>query len=521
MAEAKAPMAQMNMRVPPALKADLKARAKAAGMPFGDLVRAALSGEAAHLAAQSEGESMRVDSSFREVDVDALAPSQSAAQESRRSRFDADALEELSKSIAEAGVLEPLLVRPATTLETRVKGDFEIVAGERRWRAAKRAGLRTVPVIVRDLADEEAALVQLTENIQREGLHPLDEAFFFAALRDDHGWSVDAIAERAGRSRSHVFGRIALLGLCAEAQEAISAGEMSTTVGRLLATVPGADLQRKAMDEVWPNATTRQWESFLVTEFRNRLGDDFELDDECKSCPNNGANRRDVGKGWCLDRVCYGKKKKAAAEAEAEAAVAAGLPVVHVGRMPWSRVIDPGSSVGERLLDAAAKKGVELPETVFVSMDGEVRRGIDEWAADEALGDAALSDGEKRVRAAQRKRSVDKDVDRLAFRELRELAAPNTAFALLVEVMFCRSGTTVRRRLGDAWPGISDAAHRDALAFVGGDNEKLALLGIDLAAAWSADFDYGACERVARELGVDVAALRRLARKNKRHRRAA
>ena len=527
MVETNAPLAQMNMRVPPELKADLKARAKAAGVQFGDLVRAALSREAAHLAAQGEGESMRVDSAFREVDVDALAPSQSAAQQSRRSRFDADALEELSKSIAEAGVLEPLLVRPASSLETRVKGDYEIVAGERRWQAAKRAGLRTVPVIVRDLDAEEAALVQLTENIQREGLHPLDEAFFFAALRDDHGWSAEAIAERAGRSRSHVFGRIALLGLCPEAQAEISEGRLSPTAGRLLATVPSADLQREALATVYDGATTREWEFLLERDFRNRLGRDFEPDDQCGACPNNTSVNRSagVGKGWCLDRACYGAKRKAAVEAEAEQAEAEGLPVVRVDRMPWSRVVAVDSDNGRKLLAAAEKKGVDLPLTVFVGeRDNVIRRGLDEHAAKAELGDAALSSWEKQQRAEQRKRGVDKDVDRLAYQRLRERGAgalQNAAFGLLVEVVFCRSGATVRRRLEDAWPGLYHGPARDALAFVDGHQDKLALLGLDLAAAMSADFDYFACETVAKGLGVDVAELRRLARKNKRYGRAA
>ena len=152
----------------------------------------------------------------RLVPIERLSPS---PLQPRRS-FDEDELAALTLSVQEKGVLQPLLVR-------RAPGDaqgFEIVAGERRWRAAQRAGLHELPVVVRDLADQEVIEVALVENLQRADLNALEEATAYRRLMQEFSHTQDAIARALGRSRSHIANTLRLLGLPEEVQELLRVG---------------------------------------------------------------------------------------------------------------------------------------------------------------------------------------------------------------------------------------------------------------------------------------------------------
>lgn len=145
-----------------------------------------------------------------------------------RTRMNAEALAELAASIREHGVLEPILVRK------RSSGGFEIIAGERRWRAARRAGLAEVPAAVRE-ADEVSSLAQaLVENIQREDLTPLEEAAAYQELLEEYGLTHEAIGERVGKSRAAVSNTLRLLQLPAGIQGLLDRGEISTGHARAL-----------------------------------------------------------------------------------------------------------------------------------------------------------------------------------------------------------------------------------------------------------------------------------------------
>ncbi|MGH6992759.1 MAG: ParB/RepB/Spo0J family partition protein [Caulobacteraceae bacterium] len=146
-----------------------------------------------------------------------------------RVRFPEEDLEALAKSILERGVVQPILVRPAD-------GDkgYQIIAGERRWRAAQRAGLRTIPAIVRTLSDAEAMEMALVENVQRSDLNPLEEARGYVALGERFGRTQEDIAAVVGRSRSHVANTLRLLRLPAAVQEHVSAGRLSAGHARAL-----------------------------------------------------------------------------------------------------------------------------------------------------------------------------------------------------------------------------------------------------------------------------------------------
>jgi ParB family chromosome partitioning protein len=147
----------------------------------------------------------------------------------RRHFVDTD-LEELAESIRQKGVLQPILARP----RPGEGGEYEIIAGERRWRAAQRAGLRTVPALIREMDDREAMEMALIENIQREDLGPLEEARGFAALSERFARTQEAIAAAVGKSRSHVANSMRLLRLPQAVQDHLESGHLSAGHARTL-----------------------------------------------------------------------------------------------------------------------------------------------------------------------------------------------------------------------------------------------------------------------------------------------
>jgi ParB family chromosome partitioning protein len=151
-----------------------------------------------------------------------------------RTRMDEASLAELALSIKAQGVVQPILVRPVAG------GRFEIIAGERRWRAAQRAGLSAVPALVRDVPDQAALALSLIENIQREDLNPLEEAQGIARLIADFGLTHEAAAQAVGRSRSAVTNLLRLTQLAKPVQEMLLAGKLDMGHARALLALPAA-----------------------------------------------------------------------------------------------------------------------------------------------------------------------------------------------------------------------------------------------------------------------------------------
>ena len=151
-----------------------------------------------------------------------------------RSKMDAASLAELALSIKEQGVMQPILVRPVEG------GSFEIVAGERRWRAAQQAGLREIPALVKNVPDQSALAVALIENIQREDLNPLEEAKGLQRLIDEFGLTHEAAAKAVGRSRSAVSNLLRLNALAPPVQEYLLAGNIEMGHARALLALPVA-----------------------------------------------------------------------------------------------------------------------------------------------------------------------------------------------------------------------------------------------------------------------------------------
>jgi ParB family chromosome partitioning protein len=155
-----------------------------------------------------------------------------------RSVFDDAKLDELAKSITSNGVVQPLLLR-------RKGSRFELIAGERRWRAAQRAGLTTVPAVLRDVSDDQVLEIALIENIQREDLNPIEEARAYKKLIDTLGLTQETVAERVGRDRSYVTNYLRLLRLPDDIQDLVQSGRLSTGHARTLLALDHADLQRR------------------------------------------------------------------------------------------------------------------------------------------------------------------------------------------------------------------------------------------------------------------------------------
>jgi ParB family chromosome partitioning protein len=158
--------------------------------------------------------------------------------EQPRKRFDEARLEELAASIREHGVVEPILVR-------REGSKYRIVAGERRWRAAQRAGLRELPAILREASDREAFELALVENLQRADLNAIEEAEAFEVLSSDHGLTQEQIATRVGKDRSTVANALRLLKLPPEVRDAVRGGELDMGHARALLGVEGSEQIRK------------------------------------------------------------------------------------------------------------------------------------------------------------------------------------------------------------------------------------------------------------------------------------
>ena len=172
-----------------------------------------------------------------------------------RRRFAPEELDELAASIRERGVIQPILVRPREGAE----GDYQIVAGERRWRAAQLAGLRTIPVLIRDLDELETMEVALIENIQRADLNALEEARGYAAMSKRFGRNAETIAKIVGKSRSHVANTLRLMRLPVSVQDDLEAGRL--TAGHARALLDRDDAAELAARVIRQGLNVRQTEA--------------------------------------------------------------------------------------------------------------------------------------------------------------------------------------------------------------------------------------------------------------------
>jgi ParB family chromosome partitioning protein len=182
-----------------------------------------------------------------------------------RSRFDDEAIQELAASIKATGILQPILVRRTTG------GDYQLVAGERRLRAARVAGLERIPAVVREVGEREMTELALIENIQREDLNPMDEANAYQALAENVGLTHDQISERVGKQRVSITNSLRLLTLPPEVREMVSRGTLSAGHGRALLALPTPGDQLAAARYIHAKGfSVRRTEAFVRRRLRRQ-----------------------------------------------------------------------------------------------------------------------------------------------------------------------------------------------------------------------------------------------------------
>jgi len=259
-----------------------------------------------------------------------------------RKNFDEGQMKDLTESIKQRGILQPILVRPIGENGNRI---FEIIAGERRFRAAKSAGLSEIPAIQKELSDSEVMEEQVIENLQRSDLHPLEEANGYKGLMDKHGYSADDIALKVGKSKAYIYSRLKLLALCAPAKKYFLEGRLTPSVALLFARIPDLSLQKQAVDEIFGEGeepTYSQVLDHISRRYMMRL-ENAPFDSKsatllpkagaCTTCPKRTGNQQELFSDIkradiCTDVLCFQKKKESAWVLTAKNAKEQGLSVI-------------------------------------------------------------------------------------------------------------------------------------------------------------------------------------------------
>ncbi|WP_026513426.1 ParB/RepB/Spo0J family partition protein [Butyrivibrio sp. LB2008] len=191
---------------------------------------------------QQEQENQNIEGQVVQVNITKIEPNRNQPRKS----FDEDSLIELSESIKQYGIINPLIV-------TDKEDHYEIVGGERRWRAAKKAGIKEVPVIIKDLSEHEIAEISLIDNIQREDINPIEEALAYRKLIDEFGYTQDVVAEKVSKSRVTITNSLRLLKLCEKVRQMVIDGLITTGHARALISVESEEeqtmLAQKVFDE--------------------------------------------------------------------------------------------------------------------------------------------------------------------------------------------------------------------------------------------------------------------------------
>lgn len=259
-----------------------------------------------------------------------------ASKTNPRKRFDAAELAELTASVKAHGVLQPILVRATSDTPSALR-PYEIVAGERRYRAAKAAGLVSIPAIARGLSDVQVLEIQCIENLQRADLHPLEEAEGYEKLLkcktpDGKPYNADLIADKLGKSRAYVFARLKLLALDEKARQAFYDDKLNVSTALLLARIPTRPLQLEALKEIiqpqWGRGeplSYREAAKHVHEKYTLRLADaPFAPRDDkllasagaCTTCPKRTGNQPELfadikSADVCTDPACFDAKKAA------------------------------------------------------------------------------------------------------------------------------------------------------------------------------------------------------------------
>jgi ParB/RepB/Spo0J family partition protein len=421
------------------------------------------------------------------VPLDAITPSST----NPRKHFDEVKLAELAESIKRNDVVQAILVRPAFA-----PGSYELVAGERRWRAARLAGLLDIPVTVRELTDGQVREIQIVENLNREDLHELEEAEGYEQLMacghdDGTKYPIDEIAAKVGKSKAYVYGRLKLLDLCEAGRQALRDGAISASTALLIARIPVPKLQEKCLNEILdPDygsepMSFRDAKSHVEDRYMLRLKEaPFKTKDttlvpeagSCTDCQKRTGNQPELfadiaAADVCTDPDCFDRKRKAHVTAERDRAKASGQPVI-VGKeakkiYPWEHSPPAGyvrlddrcpADAKERhwraVLGKALKPSDVFPGPTLVERPGDPGKfvecvtlefaqaaikvkGMDVKAATQDHAPGQMSDEERERQAATQE--LEREVRMRLYRELRASIAQQGIDAEAARAMLAES----------------------------------------------------------------------------------
>lgn len=390
---------------------------------------------------------------IREISLEDLVPGEGNR---KHGGFDKAQLQELAESIKAVGILQPLVVRP-------IPGGmlYEIVAGERRFRAARLAGKDAVPCVVRDLDERTALMVRTVENLQRQDIHPLDEADGFLALRDVGGMEITQIAEQVGRSVPYVYQRLKLRDLVPAARKLLDDDEIQLGHALLLSRLSQDDqaaLVKELREDRWERWTVTHLEGYIERELLMKLSAaPFKLKDAelvpaaggCTTCPKRtGAQEQlfpELKKSdRCLDRACFNSKLDALVARRAQELEGTKYVRVHGEQVGYSgkQEVEAESVYDYRKASRDDKGAVPLL-TVSGSDRGKVTYGkLESWAKpSRGTGSASVTErerrkkeiAEQREKARQRQSVVDQLLARIAGEMQKSKRIPGDVLRMMAE----------------------------------------------------------------------------------------
>ena len=430
----------------------------------------------------------------KELALEAIAPSPT----NPRRTMDEAALAELAESVREHGVLQPVLARPTED------GGYELVFGHRRLEAARRAGLKTIPAMVREMGDREVLEAQLLENRDREDVSPVEEADGLLRLREEFGLEVEEIATRLGRSHKHIYQRLQLCGLPSVAREALAEGRLLLGVALLIARVPDATLRDAAAEDLVVDAgdepiSIAHARYQIEARFARRLDKaPFNVADAalckkagaCTKCPKRTGNQRELfddisSDDVCTDPPCFAKKvdlewdrrvkeaKKAGrrvlqGEEVKEAFPVGGiLPTYHFCDLdaPWYEGAEPGMNLRGQLGDRADELAILVRDG-----EGRIRTLARRDEVQDLLGkarEAKLSPKDRAELEADRRKGEEEQARRELKAKVREEAEHRILEAMETRPESARLWWALALAIAGEWSGdeaLLEALHRRELA---------------------------------------------------------
>ncbi len=444
-----------------------------------------------------------------------------------RKRFNAEKLQQLADSVRDKGVAQPILIRPvAPTADAPQR--WEIVAGERRFRASIMAGLSHIPAIARELSDHDAIELQILENLQREDPHPLEEAEGYERLMLKHGYSADQLAERLAKSRSYIYGRLKLCALALDVREPFLNDEISASIALLIARIPVPALQSKALTEItrpsWGEPLSYRAAAAMVQQryMLTLASAVFELTDakllaaagSCTGCSKRTGNQPvlypDLDANICTDPDCFAEKRAAHDAKVIVQANKKGVPVLEGaaatetlgdlasvfsdGGMWKLDRVSPDIVSHTEIASVLTDKQLPTPKAIVKLDNGKVRKLYDKaavQAAAEAAGICLTRDAwdvlqaakeatpqakarkedqqkEAAERAARQQRAAELTGQRVAlYRQVRQRAAGSLSLASLRELAkaLLLERSLPDDLLGDDYP-LQDSGDASVAAYI-------------------------------------------------------